>query len=416
MMGEGSRLAELRQERAKAFRKEALPYIRYMGQSGFPSFVSLLFIASAIGYVQLIRHLPPDFPIVPVGIISLAPLLAWSPLRTYLAPADVVFMMPREAHMGEYLNRSFRSSFIKSGLLATTVFLLYMPIYQQGDANVHPSVLALALLILKLGNAVGAWQERRIAWDGGRRICRLARWALTGLVAAAWLTAEWWQAAGFALPCGLIIWLICIIPRKHRLNWEKLIREETATRRKYYTFFGMFIDVPVHAPSVARRPYLDWLLPRIKYGHSRTFAYLYGVTLIRSEIGGILVRILLLGGLVAYMAADSRNLAGWAAVFAYLATVIIYGLQLSGLRSVHRHSVWKHVYPLPEEQQLEQLLRVDRAALIIGLLLLWLPAALPLLIGGLYLPPMAALVAASVYAATRPSRLRKKLRAEAEED
>ena len=116
------------------------------------------------------------------------------------------------------------------------------------------------------------------------------------------------------------------------------------------------------------------------------------------------------------MAADSRNLAGWAAVCAYLLTLVVYGLQLSGLRGVHRHSVWRHVYPLPEEQQLEQLLRVDRAALIASSLLLWLPASLPLLIGGLYIPPIAALAAAFVYAASRPPRLRKKLRAEAEED
>ncbi|MCR2802541.1 ABC transporter permease [Paenibacillus soyae] len=416
MRGEVSRLAELRQERARAFRKEVLPYLRYMGQSGFPSFLSLLFIASAIGYVQLIRHLPADFPIVPVGVIALTPLLAWSPLRTYLFPADIVFIMPREAEMGEYLSKSLRGSFFKTGWLAAAVFMLYMPIYLQGDANIPAWLLAIGLLLVKGGNMAGACQERRMAWSGIRRISRLLRWTLTALAVAAWLTALWWQAAAFMVLCGLLAWLCCSLPKKQRLNWERLIHEETMTRKRYYAFFGMFIDVPVLAPSVSRRPYLDWIIPRIRYAHSQTFVFLYGASLIRSELGGILVRILLLGGLVCYMAADSQNLAGWAAVFAYVLTGLVYGLQLSGLRAVHCHSVWKHVYPLPEEKQIEQLLRVDRAALIAGLLLLWLPAALPLLIGGLFAPPLAALAAAFLYAATRPARLRRKLRVEADED
>lgn len=415
-MAEGNELAALRASRARAFRKEALPYVRYMGQSGFPSFLSLVFIAAALGYFRLIRDLPPDFPIALAGVLALTPLLAWSPLRTYAAPADIVYLMPREADMGAYLKLSHRAALVASGWIAAAVFLLYMPIYLQGEALVPAWLLAAALLLVKLGNMAASWEERRMAWDGARRMAGVLRWALTALAAAGWLTALWWQAAAFTLLCALVAWLVCKLPSKHRLNWERLIREEAVTRRRYYTFFGMFIDVPAMSAAVARRPYLDWVLPRISFRHDRTFVYLYGASLVRSELGGILVRILLLGGLVCYMAADAGGWSGWGAALVYLLALLVYGLQLSGLRGVHRHSVWQHVYPLPEEQQVEQLLLVDRSALLAGALLLWLPTAAPLLAGGDYAAPFAALVGAFAYVLIRPGRLRRKLRAEADED
>lgn len=411
-----NRLEALWQERAKAFRKEALPYLRYMGQSGFPAFLSLLFIASAISYFGLLRNMPPDFPFVWVGVLALTPVLAWSPMRTYLAPADVVYLMPREYGMGPFLRRSLRSSFVKAFLLAAAVFLIYMPIYQHSESDTSPWLLAVLAIALKVGNAAGAWWERRMALDGARLVCRLLRWALTALVVAAWITSIWWQAIGFTLLCGLLVFVCDKFLKNFRMNWDRLIAEEAAARRKYYVFFGLFIDVPVIAPSVARRPYLAWILPRIPFAFRNTFVFLYSAALFRSEIGGILVRIALLGGLVCYMAADYASWSGWGAVVAYGLTAVIYGVQLSGLRSVHRHSVWKHVYPLPDTQQQEQLLRVDRAALLVGLLLLWLPAALPLIAAGIYPPPAIMLVAAIAYASTRPARLRKKLRVEADED
>lgn len=415
-MEAGDRLEALWRERAKAFRKETIPYLRYMGQSGFPTFLSLLFIASAISYFQLIRNMPPNFPIVWVGLAALTPVLAWSPMRTYLAPADVVYLMPRESDMGSYLSRSMRSSFMKAFLLTAVVFLIYLPIYRQGDSEMSPWLLAIGAIALKVANTAGAWQERRMASDGARLLCRLLRWALTGAALAAWLTVLWWQAAGFTLLCGLLV-IICVkLPMKFRINWDRLIAEEAAVRRHYYVFFGLFIDVPVMSPSVTRRPYLAWMLPRISFAHRNTFVYLYSAALFRSEIGGILVRIVLLGGLICYMAADYASWSGWGAAIAYGLTSVIYGVQLSGLRSVHRHSVWKHVYPLPDAQQHEQLMRVDRSALWCGLLLLWLPAALPLLAAGIYQPPALMLIAALGYTLTRPARLRKKLKAEADED
>ncbi|GKU75805.1 ABC transporter permease [Paenibacillus sp. L3-i20] len=407
---------QLWRERARAFRSETMPYFRYMAQSGFPSFLSLILIASTISYITLIKNLPQDFPIIWIGVLVLTPVVSWSPLRTFLVMADTVFLMPREHELVPYIRRSFQRSIRVSGLIAAAVFLLYVPIYIQGEEISGPWLLGFILILLKAGNVVAGWRERSMSWTSIRNTFRVLRWILTGLTIMVWLIALPWQALLFTILCSILVAFCYRLPQKQRFPWERLIAEERTTRRRYYVFFGMFIDVPTLSSSVSRRTYLAWILPRIPFAQRNTFVYLYAASLFRTEIGGILVRILLLGSLVIYWLADAASLAGWGAIFVYGIVAVVFGLQTGGLRAVHRYSVWKHVFPLPAGEQVEQLLRIDRATLVTGLMLLWLPAALPLLWHGILLPPIVAIAVMLLYIGIRPSRYRKKVLTEAEEE
>jgi ABC-2 type transport system permease protein len=410
MAGDGGRLTELWGTRAGAFRKETFPYLRYMAQSGFPAFLSLVFIASAIYYVGLIREVPPGFPVTEVGIAVLTPVLCWSPLRTWLAAADVVYLMPREHGMRPYLERSFRYSATLGAVIALVVFLLYMPIYRSGQGETAPWLLAAAFAALKIGEHLGAWRERRMSWGAARLAYRIARWLVTAVIVGAWLRYPSWQAAVFMALCLLLGAAAYRLPRRQRFPWERLIQEEASTRKRYYSAFGMFIDVPALSASIARRPYLAWIMPRIGYGQHNAYVYLFAASLFRTEIGGILIRLLLLGGLVSYWAADAASLQGWGAACSYAIFAFIISLQLGGLRHVNRYTVWKNIYPLPLDGQREQYAKLDRASLLGALSLLWLPAGLPLLIKGVYATPLCMAGVMLIYViAIRPGRMRKKL-------
>lgn len=402
--------------RAKAYRQEISPYLRYMAQSGFPSFLSLLFISAAIGYISLIRDYPHNFPLTAVGVLALTPVISWSPLRTYIVDADIIYLMPREREMGTYLYAAFRSSILYSTLVATIVFLLYIPLYIKAESPSGPWLLAAAAILTKGGNAAGSWVERGFSWRLARWFYRMLRWLLTGAVLAAWLKTPVWQAASFTLLTGLLLVIGYSLPSRHRLPWERLIEEESATRKRLTMFFSLFIDVPMLSSSITRRPYLSWLLTQIPYAHRNTFVYLYCASLFRSELGGILIRILVIGGFVIYLAADAAGLSGWGAEMAVAVFSAVFALQLGGLSRVYRYSVWRYVYPLSEEQQTEQLIQVDRVMLTTGLLLLWLASCFPLVGKGLYVPPLTALLILIGYISIRPSRLRKKLKAEADEE
>jgi ABC-2 type transport system permease protein len=387
-----------------------------MGQSGFPAFMSLILISSAIGYISLIRHLPADFPIAAVGVFSLMPVLCWSPLRTWLEAGDTVFMMPREAEMGGYLRGSFRYTSIGCSLLAAIVFLLYMPIYIQGPALNDGWILAIVAAALKAGNVWGSWRERQMTWPGMRRLMRLLRWGITALLLAVWLICVAMQALAFTILVSLFFLLIHRFPSRHRLPWERLIEEEARTRTRYYVFFGLFIDVPSLPSRIAKRSYLTWLLRTVPYSNRNTFVYLYTASLLRTEIGGIVIRLLLLGCLIIYWLADAAALSGWGSVLVFGVFMGLLAVQLGGLRHIHRYSVWKHVYPLPEKQRVDQYMKVDRTAMLICAALLWLFMALPLALSAIYIPTITAAAGAFIYIAVRPSRLRKKMLADAEEE
>ncbi|WP_053374699.1 ABC transporter permease [Paenibacillus sp. FJAT-27812] len=403
-------------QRAKAFREETLPYFRYMGQSGFPAFMSLIVISSILGYINLIHHMPASFPIATVGVIALTLVLCWSPLRTWLALGDTVFLMPREANMGGYLRRSFRYTTRACFVLAALVFLLYMPIYNQGAAVSGGWLLAVAAAALKAGNVWGAWKERQMTWPSMRRLMRLLRWLATAAILTAWLTCLVWQAVLFSLLVVVFFGLLYRLPSKHRFPWERLIDEEARTRRRYYVFFGLFIDVPTLPSSIAKRSYLTWVLRLIPYSSRNTFVYLYTASMLRTEMGGIILRLLFLGCLIIYWFAEAVSLSGYGAVITFVIFMGLIAVQLGGLRHIHRHSVWKHVYPLPEKQRIEQYLKVDRMVMLICAALLWLFVALPLALSGVYAPSLVAAAAALLYLVIRPGRLRRKLSLDEDED
>ncbi|MHA7964346.1 ABC transporter permease [Paenibacillus sp. CAU 1782] len=416
-----SELDKLWRERKQRFRREIMPYIRYMGQSGFPAFMSLIIITAIISYAKLVIEVPANFPIAEIGVLVLTPFLSRSPLRTWLHPADVVYLMPSEHKMGSFLSLSFKHSIKWSGIAAAFVFFLFAPLYSAsleysdtGGAGVW--LLAFVCLVLRGANYWGAWQERRTAWSGYRLFYRILRWLLTALVIGSWLIAPLWQAAIFTLLCVLLMGVLYRNASKSFFPWERLIAEERATRKRFYAFFSLFIDVPVLDNSIARRPYLTWLLRRISYGQRNTYVYMYAASLLRTEIGGILLRIAGLGCLVTYWAGDYASLSGWSAVFSMLVFGFVYSVQLGALRNINKYTVWKSIYPLPENGRIGQYLKVDAAALAAGLVLLWLSAALPLLFQGIFVPPVAAAVLLLLFCWRRPKSLRKKLLSEEEED
>ncbi|MWC28953.1 hypothetical protein GON22_12700 [Paenibacillus sp. MMS18-CY102] len=403
--------------RAGAFRKEIKPYLGYMAMSGFPGFMMLGIIVAAIGYAQLLRHLPEAFPITAVGVVLLMVTVCWNPLRTWLLPADSVFLLPREAAMRSYIQRSFRYNGVPGMLGAGAALLVYWPLYSHGSGEAGALMLLVALMALKAGNIAGAWQERRAAEPSSRLALRLLRWALTALTLAALLRLAPWKAIALGLLAGLLLAALYRLPRRHRLPWDTLIREEARTRRRYYRFFSFFIDVPTHAPRIARRAYLSWLGQRVRFSQSNTYTYMYVMTLIRTELGGMLVRILLLGMLVLYWLGDAVWLAGWGAFAVYAIFAAVIGLQLGTLRQSHKFAVWRHIYPLPDHRRVESLIRVDRIAYIICLLLIWVPACVVLVLHAQWLAAFAPPIVAAAYGfLRRPSVLRRKIAKDAELD
>ncbi|MBW7474489.1 ABC transporter permease [Paenibacillus oenotherae] len=395
-------------QRAGRFWQESMPYIRYMVQSGVPLVASMLLFTGIASYVGLLRAVPAAFPFTWVGVIVLTPFSCWSPLRTWLREADTVFLMPREAEMKLYLGQSFRYNGIAGTAALLLLCLIYCPLYVQGPGQLDWPLLLLAAVLVKLLNTAGAWQERRMPWQGARFSIRMLRWIVTAAGLALLLQASPWLAVAYVIAAALLMALLYRSQRKYRLPWLLLIAEETRTRRRYNVFFSAFTDVPSERAQVAKRNYLAWLAARSRYSKGNAFVYLYGHTLIRTELGGIIMRLTALGTVVGTLTAHSGLGLGWGSAGVNLLFVWLTGVQLGSLVQSHRHSVWRHVYPLPDKARLSALLRIDRIASLICISVLWLPQIILLPGQGLLAPAVtAALLGLGYIFVIRPVGLKR---------
>ncbi|MBW7461800.1 hypothetical protein K0U00_47895, partial [Paenibacillus sepulcri] len=82
----------------------------------------------------------------------------------------------------------------------------------------------------------------------------------------------------------------------------------------------------------------------------------------------------------------------------------------------HRHSVWRHLYPLPDESRLSALIKVDRTGLLVCGGLIWLPQAILLPIRGYPIPAAAAVLLIILYVfGLRPARTKRSFLGESDD-
>ena len=108
----------------------------------------------------------------------------------------------------------------------------------------------------------------------------------------------------------------------------------------------------------------------------------------------------------------------WLGCFGGMLTFVwLTGIQLSSLAQSHRHSVWRHVYPLPDQSRLIALLKVDRTASLLCTVILWLPHAILLTAQGDVAQAAVAILSSLLYVlAIRPRRLKRLFSSDADNE
>lgn len=364
---------QLWKQRKQAFTKEVIPYIRYMLQSGFPAFLSLVFILSSIQYFTFIRNIPPNFPIELVAALLFTPFVAYSPLRTWLKEADTIFLMPMEHRLSGYFKQSHIRSLRNSLSYLAIVVVIFWPIYRHAE-RYSPVITIVLLLALKLGNHLLAWKERKMPWASTRNSLRILRWVITWMLIIGWLVAP--AYIGTIAVTFIVIIMVALLYKLHAnaaFPWQRLIVEEKDTIRRIYAFFSWFIDVKTSGPMIKQRNYLNGLIKVVPYGKQYVFVFLNMITFVRTEAGGICIRLLLLGGLVGYIAADTNGLSGWGPMISTIIFGFMLCLQIGALRKIHQYAIWKHIFPMQAKLQHEQIIVVDRVLCYVLLVLLFIP-------------------------------------------
>ncbi|MCJ8013915.1 ABC transporter permease [Paenibacillus sp. KQZ6P-2] len=363
-------LTKLRAERRSRFwGKEVLPYIGYVIQSGVAVLLLFMLIAFAAWYTSLVQHIPTGLPIRWIMLIIFVPLTVNSSFRTYLQPADIVFLLPQESNMNRYFNASWISGVVYKLLGLALVFLISWPLYVRSDE--HPKnfwLFLLVLIALKLLASYGCWKELRMVSRRASMAYRFLRYVILALFLAAWL----WQPAGrsviFMVLLAATYFAALRIPAKHLVAWERLIAQEKIQSGRVLMILGWFVSVSGRQQRIYSRKWLSWAGNRTPWKPQTAYRYLLMKSFVRSDILGIVLRAGILGALLVWW-----NRSGMLGIGIYLFFVFVVGVQLTSLLRYHSESFWLHVYPIPPGSRRINAIGLAFQIQLLFAVLMWLP-------------------------------------------
>lgn len=366
--------ARLWKERLSAHLKTVSRYTVYAGQSGFFLFLLAVFIASSYLYGKALARIPETFPHALVIACWLLPFLAVSPIRTLLREADLVFLLPMEAKMGTYFRRAMLYSFVTQAFAIVFAVSSSMPIYRHGFGGGAVSffILLLFAMVIKFANLLGAWTESTFVRAGHRILFRSMRWLVTGFIAYVLYRYGSLAASLLVLAAFAIMSVWARSSRKVPVNWPYLRTKEAGHNTTLLLFFNWFVDVQELPNRVKSRKTLSGLAKLVPFRKENAFRYLYALTLLRSELFGITMRLTLVA-LAILLVVGSPLL--FAAVYALFQTIT--NVQLSALGRFHRHSVWPALYPIPASLRPVSAARIAFTAQLVQVVLLALPMFRP---------------------------------------
>lgn len=366
-------------ERVGAFTREALGYMRYIANSGTIMFLVFAFSLAAYYYGQLLTSLPRTYPVEWLIIFLFSLLITAGTIRTLLKEADLVFLLPLEGRMRPYFNGAIVYTFSFHAVYSFLLLLAVWPLYthRTGERS-EPFVLLLVfILVLKLVNVLGKWQEMRLRERQARAMHMLLRFVANAAVLSILFTQGFTLAVLLAVLAFLAAaFFYYRMLSRGQLHWEYLVQKEKQARGRFYSFVNQFIDVPHMENKVRRRTWAAMLVNRIAFAQRNTYVYLYGKVFVRSDLLGMCLRLTMIGLLVTSLIYDI-----WGKLAAYFIVLALTAAQLSTLRQHYRYVFWTHIYPVSREARGDAIVRVVFTVMLIQATVLYAAVLIPFVPG-----------------------------------
>lgn len=350
-------------ERFRYFLQEVRTYSKYVFNDHLKFIFVFIIGAGAYYYQQWLQTLTPSFPTALVMAVLLGFVLTAGSIQTLLKEADLVYLLPVEEKLKPYFTKAFLFTFMIQLYIIAIVAAALAPLYfqqmkQTGAAYIW---IVIAFVIVKAWSLFVAWEKSFLTDQNIQRADWFIRFILNALFVYFLV-----ERTSVMFIAGIILLMVLYLAILHQmvkgkpLNWEYLISEEGKKMMLLYRIANMFVDVPALKERVARRKWLDFILPMI--GEKRTYLYLYTRTFLRfGNYFGLYVRLLALGGVILYFIPFLYGRFIVSLIFLYL-----IGYQLLTLWKHHRMKIWLDLYPVGGEEKKKDFLTLLNAILIIG--------------------------------------------------
>ena len=263
---------------------ELQKYMRYV----FTGHLAIVFMfaigAGGYAYSEWLKEIPVTFPSALIVSAVIALLLMKSAPTTLLKPADIVFFLPLENQLPDYMRRSLTWSTFSQLPLPLITLVVTLPLLKVTEVGTGTDYMLVALLIVAFkGLFVGSEYNVRIAqpefvWPD--RLLRLSLafgTILLGLtlssivfivgILVAIIYAKFWdkQAKQFPFP------------------YEQFIEMEQNRMMRFYRFANYFTEVPHLVGSVSKRSWLKFAMKRSTFKREDVQNYLVIRTFIRTD-------------------------------------------------------------------------------------------------------------------------------------
>lgn len=338
-------MAKLWNQRLNQYQKKILRYLRYVFNDHF--IIALFFIFGAIcyGYVKLIDNYiqPQTFLDSLIAIVILLIILQIGKFATLLKQPDIVFLLPNDYRIDEYLKKAVHHGMIVNGIIQSILTLFLVPfLVKILDFTLFGWIVILVSQILfKSGELI--LDKVELFNEDLKKVFLTIKFLFPSLGIICGILIN-----PILDGCIAVIYLLSISclqnkwQQKHVFKWKSAVELEEKRMMKIYKFFSLFTDVPEVQQTIKRRKYMDMLLPRYKSNKKQTYIFLYWRGFWRSpEYSSLFIRLTVIGGLLIGLTKIK-----WLVVLVACLFVYLTGFQLIPLAEQYYDNVFTHLYPI----------------------------------------------------------------------
>lgn len=272
-------------KRLHSYTVEVQNYFKYIFTGHIA--VVLLFAIGAAGYAysDWVQNVPEDFPVawILAGIFGV--LLAYSPPSTLLREADMVYFLPLESKLDQFLKPARRWSFLSQLYLPVVAIIVSLPMVNAiyGLETSYLIGFPLLVLIIKWWNIQTEFSFRKAFSGQNSWLDRFIRFVL----AAAF---TYFYVDNLALFAALVLFAMIVYGKwiQNRsiglpFPYEHFVQLEENRMLRFYQFANYFTDVPQIKGKIKQRGWLNWVYKAIGKEPKDAHYYLVWRTFIRSD-------------------------------------------------------------------------------------------------------------------------------------
>lgn len=260
-------------------------YLKYVFTGHLAIVILFVIGAGGYSYSEWLKVVPETFPAALLVSVIVGLLLTTGGPVTLLKEADIVYFLPLETKLMEYLQRSLSWTVTSQIFLVLIVGIVAVPLLNtvEGTRGLSLLIFFVAIFVLKWWNVHNDFSFRWMNEGHGVWGDRLIRFLLSAAVLYFLLIDAWLLLALIALPTIFYAYVWISRRGKNPFPFEHFIKVEQNRMLRFYRFANYFTDVPHLRGSIRRRGWLNFLYSFISFGQSNTQTYLVLRTFIRTD-------------------------------------------------------------------------------------------------------------------------------------